>query len=230
VTRWVLVTISWLVVPATVIAGGADGTGWTILFDGSSAEAWRCYKGGDIASAGWVMEGGALKTVAGAESRCDIISRKQYRDFEMELEWRVSPGGNSGIFFGVAETDGPAWHTGPEYQVLDDSRHPDGKDPKTSAAALYGLVAARDKSLRPVGEYNRSRLVVRGQHVEHWLNGKKVAEYELDSGALRKLIAASKFGDKPRFAREREGHVALQHHGEEVWYRDVRIRPLAGGH
>ena len=111
-------------------------------------------------------------------------------------------------------------------QVLDDERHPDGREPKTSAGALYGLVAPTNKTLRPVGEFNRARLVVRGGRVEHWLNGRKIVEYDLNGDSLKALIAASKFRDMPRFGREAGGHVALQHHGEEVWYRKIRIRRL----
>jgi hypothetical protein len=156
--------------------------------------------------------------------RVDLVTRDTYQDFELELEWRVSPGGNSGVFYDVSESQEQAWHTGPEMQVLDDLVHRDGKEPKTSAGSLYALIAPVDKTLKPVGEFNQARLVKKGRHVEHWLNGKKVVEYELGSEPLAKLIAESKFKDMPRFARESRGFVALQHHGEEVWFRNIRIR------
>jgi hypothetical protein len=110
--------------------------------------------------------------------------------------------------------------------VLDDEKHPDGKNPKTSAGALYGLIAPTNKTLRPVGDYNSVRLVVRNGHVQHWLNGRKVVEYDLGSDTLKSLIAQSKFKDYPRFAQNREGYIALQHHGDEVWYRNIKIRAL----
>ena len=203
---------------------GAKGK-WVALFDGRSTDAWRCYNRDAFPDKGWEVEGGALKTVVGPD-RCDLVTKEKYEDFELEAEWRVSPGGNSGIFYHVAEGPPNSFETGPEMQVLDDERHRDGKEPKTSAGSLYGLIAPTNKTLRPVGEFNQSRLVVRGGRVEHWLNGRKIVEYDLNSDSLKALIAASKFRDMPRFARETGGHVALQHHGEEVWYRRIRIRRL----
>jgi len=200
-------------------------SGWTVLFDGATTAAWRGYGRDSFPAGGWVVEKGTLKTVATGD-RCDIITRDRYTDFELELEWSVSPGGNSGIMYHVVEGPATAWQSGPEMQVLDDDKHKDGKEPKTSAGALYALIAPKDKSLRPVGEFNATRLLAYGNHVEHWLNGRKLLEYDLGSEALGALIANSKFKDYPRFAREKEGHVALQHHGDDVWFRNVRIRRI----
>lgn len=197
--------------------------GLKVLFDGTSTDAWRGYRRDSFPSKGWVVENGALKTVVGGD-RCDLITKDTFKDFELELEWRVSPGGNSGVMYDVSEGQTETYHTGPEMQVLDDAGHNDGKESKTSAGSLYALVAPVGKALKPVGEYNQARLVKKGSHVEHWLNGKKIVEYELGSGALAKLIAESKFKDMPRFAKEGQGHIALQHHGQEVWFRNVRIR------
>jgi len=138
----------------------------------------------------------------------------------------VAPGGNSGIIYLVSEDEDQTWKTGPEMQVLDDAKHPDGKDPKTSAGALYALIAPINKVLEPVGRWNRVRLIVHNGHVEHWLNGRKVLDYELGGDQLKHLIAKTKFKDFPRFAQNREGFVALQHHGQEAWYRKIRIRSL----
>ncbi len=207
------------------LAPAADPA-WRVLFDGSSTDAWRGYRRDSFPTGGWVVEKGALKTVVGGD-RCDIVTRERFRDFELELEWRVSPGGNSGVFYDVAESASETWHTGPEMQLLDDEGHRDGQNPKTSAGSLYALVAPAGHTLKPVGGYNQARLVKKGGHVEHWLNGTRVLEYELGSPALAMLIAESKFTDMPRFAQEGEGHIALQHHGEEVWFRSVRIRPIA---
>ena len=205
-------------------SAGAQGR-WQVLFDGKSTDAWRCYNRDSFPDKGWKVEGGLLKTIVGGD-RCDLVTKEKYQDFELELEWRVSPGGNSGVFYHVAEGPPNSFETGPEMQVLDDERHRDGKDPKTSAGALYGLLAPANKTLRPVGRFNKARLVARRGHVEHWLNGRKIVEYDLGGDSLKALIAASKFKGMPRFAREASGHVALQHHGEEVWYRKIRIRRL----
>jgi hypothetical protein len=198
---------------------------WTVLFDGKSTAAWRGYKRDSFPEKGWAIENGALKTIVGGD-RVDLITKDKYRDFELELEWRVSPAGNSGIIYLVTEDEPQTYQTGPEMQVLDDAAHRDGQNSKTSAGSLYALIAPANKKLQPVGGWNKARLLVRNGHVEHWLNGVKLLEYELGSEKLKGLIAESKFKDMPRFAQNREGHIALQHHGEEVWYRNIRIRQL----
>ncbi len=199
---------------------------WEVLFDGGSTDAWRAYQRDEFPEGGWVRDGAALKTVPGGDV-VDIVTRKQYTNFEFSLEWKVSPAGNSGIFFNVTEDFPRAWQTGPELQVLDDEGHGDGSNPLTSAGSLYALIAPENKKLKPVGEFNEARLVVRGTQVQHWLNGAKVIEFDLDSPELAEKIAQSKFAELPRFAKNRSGHLALQHHGEEVWYRNLRVRELA---
>jgi len=217
---------------AAVLLGPGPGRAapgpWKSLFDGTSTDAWRGYNRDSFPSDVWKVENGELKTVVGAKNPVDIITKDKYRDFELELEWKIKPGGNSGIIYRVAELPKPSetWHSGPEMQVLDDAKHKDGLDPKTSAGALYALVAPTGKTLNPPGEWNKVRLVVKGSHVEHWLNGKKVVDADLASPELKALIAASKFKAYPQFAQEREGHVALQFHGDEVAYRNIRIRTL----
>lgn len=198
---------------------------WKILFDGKSTAGWRGYKQDSFPDQAWKVADGTLKTVKGAPSH-DIITRDKYRDFELELEWKISPGGNSGIIYLVSEDFDQTYQTGPEMQVLDDDKHRDGKDPKTSAGSLYALIAPVNKVLQPVGQWNRVRLIVQNGHVEHWLNGTKVVDYDLGSDQLKPLIAASKFKEFSRFGMNREGFVALQHHGDEVWYRKIRIRTL----
>jgi len=198
---------------------------WTVIFDGKSTDALRGYKQKTFPGKVWVIDGDAIKATAGREG--DIITKETYEDFELELEWKISSGGNSGIMYRVAETNGPAWYTGPEMQVLDDKKHADGKNPKTSAGALYDLIAPnKDKKLKPVGEWNSARVLMKNGHVEHWLNGAKVVEYEWDGPEIRALIDKSKFKDMPGFMKQKSGHIALQHHGDTVWYRNVRIRRL----
>jgi Domain of Unknown Function (DUF1080) len=215
------------VVSMTAGVASAADAGWTVLFDGTVTDAWKAYgKDAPSSSCGWIVEKGTLRAAPEAQTKCDLATKEIFKDFDLELEWKVSPGGNSGVMYDVAESDKPSYHTGPEMQVLDDGGHPDGKNPKTSAGSLYALVAPVGKTLKPVGEWNQARLAKKGAHVEHWLNGTKVVEYELGSPALTALIAESKFKDMPRFAREGQGRLVLQHHGQEVWFRNVRVKKL----
>jgi hypothetical protein len=195
------------------------------LISDDRADLWRGFRQAQFPNHAWNIKGGELQTVLGAE-QVDLITREKYGNFEFELEWRISSGGNSGVIYLVSEEEDATWKTGPEMQVLDDENHPDGKDPKRSAGALYALISPDDKMLKPVGEYNEARLIVLNSHVEHWLNGRKLLEYELGSDRLQELIKQSKFSSFPSFAQEREGHIALQHHGFDVWYRRIRVRPL----
>ncbi len=200
------------------------GPGWVVLFDGHSTAAWRGFRMTSFPTNCWVVDEDALKTVPGHE--VDLVTRKPYRDFELELEWKVAVAANSGIMFHVTEAGKETWETGPEMQVVDDDNTDDGKDPLTSAGALYDLVAPTHKHLNPAGQWNRARLLVKGQHVEHWLNGAKILEYELGSPEFKRLVAKTKFKDMPEFARPASGSIALQNHGGEVWFRNVRVRKL----
>ena len=160
---------------ALLALAGCGGDEWLTLFDGRSVDAWRGFHRIDFPSAGWAVEGDALKTIVGGE-HVDIITKETYRNFDLQLEWKVAPGGNSGIFYRVSEEADAVWQSAPEMQVLDDQRHPDGRDPRTSAGALYGLIAPKGKRLHPAGKYNKARIVVQGSKVQHWLNGAKIVE------------------------------------------------------
>lgn len=201
--------------------------GWRSLLDGEAAEHWRGY-GSDRLPAGWRMVDGALTRVARAG---DIVTRREFGDFELELEWMVAPGGNSGIFYRVSEAPGLAhtWQSGPEYQVLDDAGHADGVRRETSAGACYGLYPAPRGVVRPAGEWNRTRILVQGNQVEHWLNGHRIVTYELASPEWRDRVRRSKFADLPRYGREPRGHIGLQDHGDLVAYRDIRVRVIGPG-
>lgn len=211
---------------ALILAGCASpksDSDWIVLFDGKSADAFRGYKHDSFPDKAWRVEDGSLKTIVGGEG-VDLVTKEKFDNFDLQLDWRVSPGGNSGVIYNVSEEFPNSYNTGLEMQVLDDSKHKDGANPKTSAGALYALIAPENKELKPVGEWNRARLLVSGNHVEHWLNGRKIVEFELDSPALNELIAESKFNKMPGFAKEKNGHIALQHHRDEVWYRNIKIR------
>jgi type 1 glutamine amidotransferase len=197
--------------------------GWVLLFDGKSSNSFRGYKQEKFPSEGWVVEDGALHRRAGKEAG-DIVMAEQYSNFELAFQWKVAKGSNSGVMYRVTEDHQNPWETGPEYQILDDQVHQDGKNPKTSAASCYGLYAPQGKQLKPVGEWNDGKIVVRGNHVEHWLNGAKVVEYELGSPEWKALVAACKFKDMPDYGTRSTGSIDFQDHGDEVWYRGIKVR------
>lgn len=200
--------------------------GWKMLFDGKTTEGWRGYKM-DHAPAAWVVtKKGELYFSKKKNGGGDIMTIAEYGNFELQLEWKIAKGGNSGIMFWVTEDDEYAWKTGPEMQVLDNAHHKDGGNTKTSAGSNYALHEASRVVTRPIGEYNAVRLVVNGTHIEHWLNGVKIVEYEIGSPDWEARVAASKFATMPKYGRNRQGHIVLQDHGDKVWYRNIRIRPL----
>lgn len=186
----------------------------------------RAFHGDAFPSDKWTCADGVLHSFK--DKRVDLITREEYEDFELELDWKVASGANSGIMYGVSEAGTDTYWSGPEMQINDDPHHPDGLEPKTSAGGLYDLIApARRDVLKPTGEFNHVRIVSRGGHVEHWLNGVLVVAYDWGSPELRALIAKTKFATAPLFMRARRGHIALQSEGDVVWFRRIRIRRLA---
>ncbi len=200
----------------------ADEDGWITLFDGKTFDGWRGFRSLEL-PAGWkITQDGELHF--NGNGKGDIMTAHQFASMEFELEWKVSLGGNSGIFYWVTEDDSRTYRTGPEMQVLDNSKHKDGKNPLTSAGSNYALQAPPEDVTAPVGEYNKVRIVINGDHVEHWLNGVKLLEYEAGSEAWQALVAKSKFNKMPNYGKNRKGHIALQDHGDPVWYRNIRVR------
>lgn len=239
-------------VAATEPQGGAnaltpqeESAGWQLLFDGSSFNGWRGLGRDTVPTAHWVVQDGAIHKLPSGEVPVqadgqpseggDLMTEATYRDFEFSWEWKVSPAGNSGVKYNVSEelsTANPPRHAalGFEYQILDDEQHPDanaGVAGNRKTAGLYDLLGPPDnKPLRPVGEWNESRIVMRGNRGEHWLNGEKVVEYELGTARMDSALAASKYKDIPGFAERRAGHIVLQDHNDAVWYRNLKVRPL----
>lgn len=199
--------------------------GWRLLFDGTSLNGWHLYAKKGPPEAGWKAEGGLLKKVA-KQRGGDIVTDQTFGDFDLRWEWRVAAGGNNGVKYLVTEqrTSAP----GHEYQMIDDAGHPDGKlGAKRQTAAFYDVLPpAADKPLKPVGEWNSSRILVQGNHVEHWLNGKKVLEYELGSDAVKAAVAASKFKNSAGFGTKISGHIMLTDHQDECWFRNLKLREL----
>jgi hypothetical protein len=202
--------------------------GWKLLFDGKTTDGWHAYKGKEVGDKWKVIDGALVLDQKGGKRGGDIVTDGEYGDFELAIEWKVTKGANSGIMYRVSEEKGAPFETGPEYQILDNANHGDGKNPKTSAASCYALYAPTKDKTRPIGEWNKTRIVVKGDHVEHWLNGEKVVEYEFGSDDWNKRVEASKFAKMDRFGKEKKGHIDLQDHGDEVAYRNIKIKRLDG--
>ena len=204
----------------------AEEGNWEILFDGRTFEGWRGFGRSDVPE-GWAIAEDALHfTSADGDISLGLITVDRFADFDLRFEWRIAPGGNSGVFFRVVENGREAiWHTGPEYQVVDNTGHPDGENPLTSAGSNYALHGPQENFMRPVGEYNEGRIRVEGARVEHWLNGQKVVEYDLWDEDWEAKLVGTAFARFPEYGRSRSGHIALQE-GGPVWYRNIRVLRL----
>ena len=204
-------------------AADTQGGAWTTLFDGHGTDAWRGYKQ-ETMPAGWTVVGDTL-TKTGESN--DIVTKGEYGDFELTLDWKLSPGGNAGIFYRGNENNERIYWSGPEYQLLDDARHPDGRSRLTAAGAAYGLYPSPAGVVKPAGEWNSTRIIAKGAHVEHWLNGTKLLEYELWSPDWEAKVRASKFGEWKDYGRAARGHIGIQgDHDGTLSLRDIRIREL----
>lgn len=211
--------------------------GWYLLWDGETTTGWRGAKLDSFPVKGWEIKEGVLSVVSsgGEESAAggDIVTKEVYGDFELLLDFRITEGANSGIKYYV-DTDlnkGEGSSIGLEYQILDDAKHPDAKlgnhKGSRAVASLYDLIMADpDKPMHPPGEWNTAHIISKGNHVEHWLNGKKVLEYERKCEAFRKLVAESKYEKWPNFGESEKGHILLQDHGDRVSFKNIKIRPL----
>ncbi len=205
---------------------------WIVLFDGKSTKHFRGYGMQTFPDSAWKVEDGALVTQTGVPNM-DLVTKDSYKDFELEFEWKTSVAGNSGVFFHMQEKlahqsgngNSQNWLDNFEMQILDDIGFND-KAPIRSAGSLYDLITPTNKTLKPVGEYNLAKLIVNGNHVEHWLNGTKVVEYEMGSDAMNKLLKESKFKNNPNYGKSPDGLIMIQHHGQKVWFKNIRIKRL----
>jgi hypothetical protein len=197
-------------------APGDDG--WVDLFDGKSLKGWRNYGSKEVTGKGWIVEEGVLKKVA-KERGGDLITERQYDDFVLEWEWRIPAKANSGVKYFVRERGGSA--IGHEYQMVDNATM---SKPVWLTATFYDVLPTTTNATPRIGDWNQSRLVVRGNHIEHWLNGVKVLEYECGSPEVRAAVARSKFKAAPEFAEKVRGHVLLTDHQDECWFRNIRIK------
>jgi hypothetical protein len=218
------------------VAGVADNTltateqadGWRLLFDGTSLAGWRGYRQ-TTAPDGWKVVDGAITRVGRGG---DLVTAEPFANFELKIDFKVAPKGNSGIFYrGVESADGPIYYSAPEYQVLDNAGHPDAKNgPDRYCGGNYALEApAKPDACHPAGQWNSARIVVNGAHVEHWLNGEKMVEYELWSDKWKAQVAGSKFKAWPAYGMSKSGLIALQDHGDDVAFKNIKIKVLKNG-
>ena len=218
------------------VSGKADNTltkgektaNWVLLFDGKSMDQWRGFQKENVPEA-WQIEDGTIALTG--KGGGDLITKNQYQNFELMLDWEISEGGNSGIFFNVSEDPKfrYTWQTGPEIQIIDNEKHPDakqGKNGNRQAGTNYDLIPLATPAVNPVGQFNTVRVLVNNGHVEQWLNGKKVVTYDLWSPEWEALVKGSKFSSMPEYGRMKKGYIALQDHGDKVWFKNIKIRPL----
>ena len=208
---------------ATTLTADQRAAGWRSLFDGTSTSAWRGYQSPTL-PAGWSIVDGVL-TKSGSVG--DLLSKEQFGNFELALDWNLSPGGNAGIFYRGTEDYDHIYWSAPEYQLLDDAGHPDGKSRLTSAGAAYALYPSPAGVEKPAGQWNSTLIVVSGNRVQHWLNGQKLLEYELGSPDWEAKVKASKFIEYPKYGRATRGYIGIQgDHDGVLSIRNVRIREL----
>ncbi len=212
----------------------APDNGWVSLFDGKTTTGWHSY-GKDKAGARWTVADGTIyfdtekKEGPGGKSSGDLVTDKEYGNFHLKLEWKISPNGNSGIIFYVHEDTAKykaTYQTGPEMQVLDNDGHSDGKIIKHRSGDLYDLISSSKETVKPVGEWNEAEIIAKNGKLDFVLNGTNVVSTTMWDDNWRKLVAGSKFKSMPGFSTFKRGKIALQDHGNMVWYRNIKIKEL----
>jgi len=199
--------------------------GWTLLFDGSTTAQWRTYKNEPDDS--WEVVNGELHCKKdGVHSRADLVTRENYGSFDLQFDWKVSKGANSGLLYHVQETHDGSYETGPEYQLIDDQGYEEKLEDWQKSGADYAMHPPIRIASKPAGQYNHSRILVEGAHVQHWLNGVKVADFMAWTPAWEKLKKSGKWKDYPDYGVARTGVIALQDHGGGIWFKNIKIKKI----
>jgi hypothetical protein len=196
--------------------------GWKLLFDGKTSDGWRGYKK-DKFPDGWKVQDGMISRVTGGG---DIVTVDQYESFELLIDWRITEGSNSGVMYRVQETEKTPYMTGPEIQILDDDKHKVSKTSLTATGSCYALYPPTKDAVKPIGEWNRFRILLNHNKAEHWLNGEKICQYEVGSEEWNKKVEGSKFKEWTGFAKSSKGYIDLQDHGGRVDFKNIKIRVL----
>ena len=214
--------------------------GWKLLFDGKTFNGWRGIGRKDIPEGHWKIEDNSIRKISSGEIPTmpdgqplkggDLLSIQTFNNFELNFEWKISEGGNSGVKYNVIEDVSLNREStnafGYEYQVLDDEKHSDNLNPTHRAASLYDMIEAKGKTTKPIGEFNSSRIVFNKNHGEHWLNGVKVVEYDIDTPEFTSIFQKSKYRNNKDFTNHKVAHIVLQDHGDDCWYRNIKIKQL----
>lgn len=219
-----------------LMAGQKDNTlskkekkaGWKLLFDGNTLNGWRAFKNKETNA--WSVNNGTFyckgNSTDKSDLRADMITTQQYENFELSIDWKISPQGNSGVMYLVSEDQNAAYKTGPEYQMIDDIGFPGKLEDWQKTGANYAMNNAPEAVTKPVGQWNNTKIVVNRGHVEHWLNGKKIVDYQMWTDEWKKHKAEGKWKDTPSYGKNQKGHIAIQDHGSEAWFKNIKIREI----
>jgi hypothetical protein len=213
---------------ANTLTEAEKTAGWKLLFNGTSLDGWRIYKGKE--SNTWGVVDGTLhctgSTTDKSDMRGDLITNDQYENFELETDWKIAPQGNSGILYLVTEEYDAPYMSGPEYQLIDDENFPEKLEDWQKSGANYAMNPPSKLAARPVGEWNHTKIVVNKGHVEHWLNGEKVVDTEMWTDEWQKNKTTGKWKDYKGYGVAKKGHICVQDHGSEIWFKNFKIREL----
>lgn len=202
--------------------------GWQLLFDGQTLKGWRTYQ--NKKSNSWSVQNGTLhckgSSTDKSDLRADLVSASQFKNFELSIDWKISPEGNSGLMYLVSEDQKAAYQTGPEYQMIDDIGFPQKLEDWQKTGANYAMNPAPTAKPKKVGDWNNTKIIVRKGKVEHWLNGEKIVAYEMWTPEWEQLKKTGKWKDTPSYGKNKKGHLALQDHGSEVWFKNIKIKEL----